>query len=81
MATLFTRLSVVRVRRFNTAETTSTIRFGSSAKTIKNKPRVNVSKSVKELEDALEAANKQVGGCSSDATAMSLTLPCRKVAW
>ena len=47
--------------RFNTAETTSTIRFGSSAKTIKNKPRVNVSKSVKELEDALEAANKQVG--------------------
>ncbi len=35
------------VRRFNAAETTSTIRFGASAKTIKNKPRVNVSKSVK----------------------------------
>ncbi len=46
--------------RFNQAETISTIRFGSSAKTIKNKPRVNVTKSVKELEDLLEAANKQL---------------------
>ena len=46
--------------RFNTAETISTIRFGSSAKTIKNKPRVNVTKSVKELEDALEMLQKQV---------------------
>ena len=46
--------------RFNQAETISTIRFGSSAKTIKNKPRVNVTKSVKELEELLEAANKQI---------------------
>lgn len=55
-----TLIICVSMSKFNTAETTSTIRFGSSAKTIKNKPRVNVSKSVKELEDALEAANKQI---------------------
>ena len=47
-------------RSFNTAETHSTIRFGASAKTIKNKAKVNVTRSLHEVIDALETANKTI---------------------
>jgi hypothetical protein len=36
------------------------VRFGSRAKNIKNKPKVNMTRSMREVEGLLEAANKQI---------------------
>jgi hypothetical protein len=46
--------------RFNATETLSTVRFGSRAKDIKNKPKVNVMRSMREMEQLLDNANKQI---------------------
>jgi hypothetical protein len=48
---------------FNQTETLSTVRFGSRAKNIKNKPKVNMTRSLREVEGLLEASEKQV--CSA----------------
>jgi hypothetical protein len=45
---------------FNQTETLSTVRFGSRAKNIKNKPKVNMTRSLREVEGLLEASEKQV---------------------
>ena len=47
-------------RSFNQTETLSTVRFGSRAKNIKNKPKVNMTRSLREVEGLLEASQKQV---------------------
>jgi hypothetical protein len=46
--------------RFNTAETFSTIRFGACAKSIKNKPKVNMTRSLREVTESLDQANKTI---------------------
>lgn len=52
--------SVWNACRFNATETLSTVRFGSRAKDIKNKPKVNVMRSMREMEQLLDNANKQI---------------------
>lgn len=44
----------------NMAETISTLRFGISAKKIKNKPKINKELTVAELQNLLEKAQKQI---------------------
>ena len=41
-------------------ETLSTVRFGSRAKEIKNKPKVNEMRSMREMEQAVENLQKQI---------------------
>jgi len=50
----------VSMSTFNATETLSTVRFGSRAKDIKNKPKVNVLRSMREMETLLDNANKQI---------------------
>jgi hypothetical protein len=45
---------------FNEAETLSTLRFGSRAKNIKNKPKINQELSPAELKNLLERANAEI---------------------
>lgn len=45
---------------YNEQETLSTLRFGSRAKKIKNKPKVNKEESLEELKMLLELAEKKV---------------------
>ena len=45
---------------YNDKETLSTLRFGNRAKSIKNKPMVNVERSAKELMLLLEVAEKKI---------------------
>lgn len=45
---------------YNDKETLSTFRFGARAKSIRNKPIVNVERSAKELKAILEAAEIKI---------------------
>ena len=45
---------------FNEAETISTLKFGSRAKQIKNKAKVNKELSIKELKHLLAMAEKEI---------------------
>lgn len=59
---------------YNAAETFSTIRFGACAKTIKNKPKVNVTRSLREVIDALDAANKTIARQARVISSMQATI-------